>query len=82
MADLTIADIRRAIKNLKRCGASPANFYCSQNTADAIIRKAEELAPEILGHVNGATYILGLRIITRLDVDDRTCYIGSLHDPV
>ena len=74
MAELTIKDIEKAMKQMRKIKMKPAKFYCSKSTAEAILNKAKELGVETKGK-DGEDYLLGMKVVTHNDLDDKCCYI-------
>ena len=76
MADLTFKDIRKAMKQIERYHGTPARFYCSESMGKKLMAKAKELGVEA-ETINGDDYLMGMKLITHPDLDDRTCYISG-----
>lgn len=76
MECLNIKDIEKAVKLLEKHQATPAYFYCSERTAESIIRKAEELGIKTKA-IDGSNYILGMKIVTKPEIDDKHCYLSE-----
>ena len=76
MEEITFKDIEKAMKQLKKYGTTPAKFYTSESHAKKVIEKAKESGVYGKGS-DGCDDVLGMKVITRQDIDDRTCYISE-----
>ncbi len=76
MEELTIKDIKKAVRQLKKYGGCARNLYMSESRAKQIILISNEHGIKTKGE-DGNDYILGMKIVTRTDLNDKTCYISD-----
>ena len=71
-----LKDLKKAVKQLKKCGGKPARLYMSESEAERILNEAHAMGLNTKSE-DGYDYIFGARVITHPAVNDNTCYIGD-----